>query len=81
MDFAIEREWKWSRITEILDNYVKFYNEQRPCFAIGYDTPDNYRKRYYNGELPLKNSFESRKLSTVPKFVQERRKKTDNKED
>lgn len=81
MDFAIEREWKWSRITEILDNYVKFYNEQRPCFAIGYDTPDNYRKRYYNGELPLKNSFESRKLSTEPKFVQERRKKTDNKED
>ena len=81
MDFGIEREWKWSRITEILDNYVKFYNEQRPCFAIGYDTPDNYRKRYYKGELPQKNSFESRKLSTEPKFVQERHKKADNEED
>ena len=81
MDFGIEREWKWSRITEILDNYVKFYNEQRPCFAIGYDTPDNYRKRYYKGELPQKNSFESRKLSTEPKFVQERHKKAGNKED
>ena len=81
MDFGIEREWKWSRITEILDNYVKFYNEQRPCFAIGYDTPDNYRKRYYKGELPQKNSFESRELSTEPKFVQERRKKPENEED
>ena len=81
MDFGIEREWKWSRITEILDNYVKFYNEQRPCFAIGYDTPDNYRKRYYKGELPQKNSFESRKLSTEPKFVQKRHRKADNEED
>ena len=81
MDFGIEREWKWSRITEILDNYVKFYNEQRPCFAIGYDTPDNYRKRYYKGKLPQKNSFESRKLSTEPKFVQKRHKKADNEED
>ena len=81
MDFGIEREWKWSRITEILDNYVKFYNEQRPCFAIGYDTPDNYRKRYYKGELPWKNSFESRKLSTEPKFVQERHRKAGNEGD
>ena len=61
--------------------YIKFYNEQRPCFAIGYETPDNYRKRYYKGELPRKNSFESRELSTEPKFVKERRKKADNEED
>jgi len=47
-----------------------FYH--RPCFAIGYDTPANYWKRYYNGELPHKNTFESRKLSTVPKFVQKK---------
>ena len=81
MDFGIDREWKWNRIVEILNGYVKFYNEQRPCFAIGYDTPENYRRRYYKGELPRKNTFDSRKLSPEPKFVRERRKKTDNEED
>ena len=81
IDFGIDRVWGWSNIIAKLDEYIKFYNEQRPCFAIGYDTPDNYRKRYYKGELPRKNSFESRELSTEPKFVKERRKKADNKED
>ena len=80
-DFNLEHEWKMSNITRILDEYVKFYNENRPCFAIGYDTPNNYRKRYYNGELPRKNTFASRELSPEPKFVRERRKKSDNKED
>ena len=81
MDFGIDMAWGWSNIVAKIDEYVKFYNEQRPCFAIGYDTPDNYRKRYYRGELPRKNSFESRELSPEPKFVQERRKQADNEED
>lgn len=81
MDFGIDRVWGWSNIVAKLDEYIKFYNEQRPCFAIGYETPDNYRKRYYKGELPRKNSFETRELSTEPKFVKERRKKADNEED
>lgn len=81
MDFHIDDEWRWTQITAKLDAYVKFYNEQRPCFAIGYDTPDSYRRRYYKGELPRKNSFETRVLSPEPKFVKERREKSDNKTD
>ena len=81
MDFGIDMAWGWSNIVAKIDEYVKFYNGQRPCFAIGYDTPDNYRKQYYRGELPRKNSFESRELSPEPKFVQERRKQADNEED
>lgn len=81
LDFGIDMAWGWSNIVAKIDEYVKFYNGQRPCFAIGYDTPDNYRKRYYKGELPRKNSFESRELSPEPKFVQERRQKADSEED
>lgn len=80
LDFGIDMAWGWSNIVAKIDEYVKFYNGQRPCFAIGYDTPDNYRKRYYKGELPRKNSFESRELSPEPKFVQERRQKADSEE-
>ena len=37
MNFGIDRVWGWSNIIAKLDEYIKFYNEQRPCFAIGYD--------------------------------------------
>ena len=39
-------------------HYIDFYSKQHPCFAIGYDTPDNYCKRFYRGELEKKDTFE-----------------------
>ncbi len=65
---------------QTIERYVKYYNTQRPCFAIGYDTPENYRKRYYKGELPRKQTFENRVLSPEPKFVQKKRQLSDNKD-
>ena len=59
---------------EVLERYVDFYNNRRPCYAIGYDTPVNYRKRYYRGEIERKNTFEGRSLTEEPKFVAKRRK-------
>ena len=53
--------------------YVDFYNRQRPCFAIGYDTPDNYCKSFYRGELEKKDTFSKRILTEKPKFVQKRK--------
>ena len=49
-----------------------FYNKHRPCYALGYDTPVNYRKRFFRDELEIKNTFENRVLSEEPKFVQKR---------
>ena len=65
---------------EVLDRYVDFYNKHRPCYALGYDTPVNYRKRYYKGELERKNTFENRVLSEKPKFVRKRRKQANSEE-
>ena len=53
--------------------YVAFITGQRPCFAIGYDTPDNYCKRFYRGELEKKDTFSKRILTEEPKFVQKRK--------
>ena len=50
----------------------------RPCFAIGYDTPVGYRKKYYKGELDRKDTFSKRELSELPKFVQKRKNHADN---
>ena len=52
----------------------------KAVLRIGYDTPENYRKRYYKGELLRKNTFEGRKLTAEPKFVQKRRQLADSKD-
>ena len=75
MDFHIDNCRKREDVRNTLENYVRFYNEKRPCYAIGYDTPVNYRKRFYKGELEPKNTFADRVLSEEPKFVRKRRSK------
>ena len=76
IDFGIEKCREKRDFQNVMEKYIKFYNEQRPCFAIGYDTPSNYKKRYDKGEIKCKNTFEKRELTTKPKFVQKRRSKT-----
>lgn len=73
IEYHIDRMRYKSEFEEALKQYVKYYNEKRPCYAIGYDTPENYRKRYYKGELEQRKTFEDRILSTEPKFVQKKR--------
>lgn len=80
MDFHLDKCKSREQAKDIMSRYVKYYNEQRPCYAIGYDTPANYRRRYYKGELPLKNTFDTRILSEVPKFIQKKRQNANNKE-
>lgn len=77
-DFHIDKCRSVQQVREVLDNYIKYYNERRPCYAIGYDTPENYRKRYYRGELPKKDTFDSRELSELPKFVRMKKDKSEN---
>ena len=74
MDFKIDECRCREEFMEVLEKYVDFYNKHRPCYALGYDTPVNYRKRFFKGELPRKNTFENRVLTEIPKFVQKRRK-------
>ena len=74
MDFKINECRNRDEFMEVLDKYVDFYNKHRPCYALGYDTPVNYRKRFFKGDLPRKNTFENRVLTEEPKLVQKRRK-------
>ena len=74
MDFKIDECRCREEFMEVLEKYVNFYNKHRPCYALGYDTPVNHRKRFFKGELERKNTFENRVLSEEPKFVRKRRK-------
>ena len=46
-----------------------------PLWTADADTPDNFRKRYYDNNVPHKDTFKNRELTTEPKFVQKRRQK------
>lgn len=77
VDFGIENIRYVDRLIEVIRAYVDYYNEKRPSYAIGYDTPDNYYKRYIHGELEHKDTFSKRVLSPEPKFVKNKRTKVD----
>jgi transposase InsO family protein len=73
VDFHIDKCTDKKQVEQALERYVRYYNDMRPCFAIGYDTPANYLKRYYKGELPKRDTFSTRELSELPKFVKKRK--------
>ena len=51
-----ERYWVYCAIEE----YVEYYNEQRPCYSLGYETPNDFYRRFMNGDLERKYTFENR---------------------
>jgi len=72
MDFALN---KTQDVYQTIIDYIYYYNHQRPCYSIGYDTPSHYYSRYINGDLEKRDTFSKRVLSEEPKFV--RKRKTD----
>lgn len=49
-----------------------FWANYTYCYALGYDIPNHYEQRYWNGELEKKDTFRNRVLSETPKFVQKK---------
>ena len=69
LDFNLDKS---DDIPQTIAKYISFYNEMRPCYALGYDIPNHYEQRYWNGELEKKDTFRNRVLSETPKFVQKK---------
>ena len=77
IDFKLGNCTTREGIIDTIERYIAFYNRQRPCYAIGYDTPNHYYERYLLGELEKKDTFRNRVLTDVPKFVQKRKESHD----
>ena len=75
MDFKIDHCRSREEFIAVIEGYVEFYNKRRPCYALGYDTPDNYYRRFRRGEIEQKDTFSKRKITDEPKFVQKRHMK------
>ncbi len=44
VDFHVTGE----NVTEEIDNYIKFFNEERPAYSLSYLTPKQYKETYAN---------------------------------
>lgn len=69
IDFNIEECKNRTEVLLKLEQYQHYYNNKRPCFAIGYDTPHHFFERFKNGEIERKDTFKDRQLSETPKFI------------
>ena len=70
IDFKLDDCFNEREARDLVNTYVNYYNNKRPGYSIGYDTPNHYYKRYMNGELEKKDTFSKGILSEEPKFVQ-----------
>lgn len=59
-DFHLgEKKEKYFVICAIED-YVDYYNAQRPSFALGYETPDDFYHRFISGGIEERDTFSRR---------------------
>ena len=75
MDFKVDKCRSREEFIAVIERYVEFYNRKRPCYSLGYDTPDNYYKRFRRGEIEKRDTFSKRELTEEPKFVRKKRAK------
>lgn len=71
--------WPWPccphgfrEAAEVVGEYVKWYNSERPCWSLGYMTPDAYYEAPMAGEIGRRDIFEGQVLDPTPKFVREK---------
>lgn len=74
VDFDIEGCVSRNDVLLRLEQYQYYYNRQRPCFALDYDTPRNFYDRFINGEIERKDTFKNRELTEIPKFMRKTKK-------
>ena len=72
VDFRLADAQSFREAAEIIGEYVKWYNSERPCWALGYMTPDAFYEAFMAGEVERRDTFRDRVLDPTPKFVRER---------
>lgn len=52
--------------------YIGWYNAERPCYALGYRTPDEVYQQYLEGQIETRDTFAHRVLDPTPKFLRQK---------
>ena len=59
-------------VEELIDGYIEWYNSERPCWSLGYMTPNDFYDAFMAGEVERRDTFAGRVLDPAPKFVREK---------
>lgn len=66
------REAQDHEVKGLIDDYVRWYNSERPCYSLGYRTPDGFYEEFMGGAVERRDTFASRVLDPTPKFLREK---------
>ena len=76
LDFDLYNQPTW-QVPQVIENYIKWYNSERPSFSLGYRTPDEFYERFVAGDVERKDTFSKRQLDERPKFIREKLKRAE----
>lgn len=71
VDFGL-REAQDCEVEGLVDDYVRWYNAKRPCYSLGYRTPDAFYEEFMEGAMERRDTFAGRVLDPTPKFLREK---------
>lgn len=77
-DFHLGDAQGIDEVARIVDEYVGWYNAKRPCWSLGYKTPDAFYDDYMKGRGEYRDTFSRRVLDETPKFLRERLAKAED---
>ena len=69
IDFHLEYS---DDVEQTIKNYIRYYDNRRPSYSLGYVTANHFYRMFMAGEIPHKDTFSSRELSAITKFVRKK---------
>ena len=76
LDFDLYNQPSW-QVPKVIEDYIDWYNSKRPCFSLGYKTPDEFYEQFMAGGVERKDTFAKRQLDERPKFILEKLKRAE----
>lgn len=70
-DFGLYEKQDWE-VEKLIDEYIEWYNSKRPCWSLGYMTPNDFYDAFMAGDIERRDTFAERVLDPTPKFVREK---------
>lgn len=59
-------------VPSLIEDYIEWYNADRPCWSLGYQTPNDLYDEFMAGLTERRDTFADRILDETPKFVKEK---------
>lgn len=60
------------QVERLIEDYIEWYNSERPCYSLGYKTPDELYERFMDGDIERRDTFKDRVLDERPKFLRQK---------